>query len=81
MHATERCPPHPFGTPQNPWRRADGSVIACTEKIKVMQENMQELFQMAQDAFEDGLLMGCAEAQLRAYLQALAAGVENPYRP
>ena len=42
---------------------------------------MLELFQMALDAFEDGLLMGCAEAQLRAYLQALAAGVENPYRP
>ena len=55
--------------------------MACTEKIKVMQENMQELFQMAQDAFEDGLLMGCAEAQLRAYLQALAEGVENPYQP
>jgi hypothetical protein len=63
------------------WLDEQGRTVACTEKIKVMQENMQELFQMAQDAFEDGLLMGCAEAQLRAYLQALAAGVENPYRP
>ncbi|MFD1243776.1 hypothetical protein [Paralysiella testudinis] len=62
------------------WLDEQGRTVACTEKIKVMQENMQELFQMAQDAFEDGLLMGCAEAQLRAYLQALAAGVENPYR-
>ena len=62
------------------WLDEQGQTVACTEKIKVMQENMQELFQMAQDAFEDGLLMGCAEAQLRAYLQALAAGVENPYR-
>ena len=63
------------------WLDEQGRTVACTEKIKVMQENMQELFQMAQDAFEDGLLMGCAEAQLRAYLQALAAGVENACRP
>ena len=63
------------------WLDEQGRTVACTEKIKVMQENMQELFQMAQDAFEDGLLMGCAEAQLRAYLLSLAAGVENPYRP
>ena len=63
------------------WLDEQGHTVACTEKIKVMQENMQELFQMAQDAFEDGLLMGCAEAQLRAYLQALAEDVENPYQP
>lgn len=70
-----------MGMPAMPvWLDEQGRTVACTEKIKVMQENMQELFQTAQDAFEDGLLMGCAEAQLRAYLQALAAGVENPYR-
>lgn len=63
------------------WREDDGTVVACTEKIKVMEQNMQELFQAAQDAFEDGLLMGCSEAQLRDYLQRLAAAVENPYRP
>ena len=63
------------------WLDEQGRTVACTEKIKVMQENMQELFQMAQDAFEDGLLMGCVEAQLRADMQALAAGVENSYGP
>ncbi len=62
------------------WRDETGETVACTEKIKVMQENMQELFQTAQDAFEDGLLMGCAENQLRDYLQQLIAGLDNPYR-
>lgn len=62
------------------WRDEMGETVACTEKIKVMQENMQELFQTAQDAFEDGLLMGCAENQLRDYLQQLIAGLDNPYR-
>ena len=30
--------------------------------------------------FEDALLMGCGEEQLRDYLTQLVAGVDNPYR-
>ena len=41
------------------WHDADGNTVACVEKIKVMRENLEELAQMAQDAFEDALLMGC----------------------
>ena len=63
------------------WYGDDGSIVSCTEKVKVMNENMSELFQLAQDAFEDALLMGCGEAQLREYLAALVAGVDNPYQP
>ena len=62
------------------WFSDDGSPVSCTEKIKVMNQNMAELYQAAQDAFEDALLMGCSEAQLRDYLQQLVAGVENPYQ-
>ena len=62
------------------WYGDDGDIVSCTEKIKVMTENMQELYQTAQDAFEHALLMGCGEAQLRDYLQALVAGLENPYK-
>ncbi len=62
------------------WYGDNGDIISCTEKIKVMSENMTELFQLAQDAFEDALLMGCGEAQLREYLAQLVAGVDNPYK-
>ena len=62
------------------WFSDDGSPVSCTEKIKVMNQNMAELYQAAQDAFEDALLMGCSETQLRDYLQQLIAGVENPYQ-
>ncbi|MCG6504858.1 hypothetical protein OP500_07595 [Kingella sp. SNUBH-2017] len=62
------------------WYGDDGEIVSCTEKIKVMEQNMGELFQAAQDAFEDGLLMGCSERQLREYLAALMAAVDNPYR-
>lgn len=62
------------------WYGDNGDIVSCTEKIKVMSENMTELFQLAQDAFEDALLMGCGEAQLREYLVQLVAGVDNPYK-
>ena len=61
------------------WKRPDGSVVACTEKIKVLRENIEELRQMAQDAFEDALLMECEESQIRTVFQEVIAGLENPY--
>lgn len=61
------------------WKRPDGSIVACTEKIKVLRENLEELRQMAQDAFEDALLMECEENQIRTVFQELIAGLENPY--
>lgn len=61
------------------WRSDSGQAIACLEKIKVLNENVDELRQMAQDALEDGLLMGCSEAQLRAAFHALIDSLVNPY--
>lgn len=62
------------------WKRPDGSVVACTEKIKVLQQNLEELRQIAQDAFEDALLMECEEAQVRQVFLDLIQSLENPYR-
>ena len=62
------------------WKRPDGSNVACTEKIKVLQQNLDELRQMAQDAFEDALLMECDEAQIRAVFRELIESLENPYK-
>ncbi len=61
------------------WHDKHGQTVACTEKVKVMQENMCELHQIAQDAFEDALLMGCDEAQVRAFLCQMISDLENPY--
>ena len=35
------------------WLKDDGSVVSCFEKVKVMEENLNEIRQMAQDAFEE----------------------------
>lgn len=62
------------------WVRDDGSVVSCTEKIKVMKENLDELKQIAQDALEDGLLMEVSEQQLRETLHLMVENLINPYQ-
>lgn len=61
------------------WRQVDGSAIACEEKLKVLNENLAELRQICQDAFEDALLMGCDEAQVRQVFANVIGGMFNPY--
>ena len=62
------------------WMRADNSIVSCTEKIKVMKENFDELKQLAQDAFEDGLIMEVSEKQLKETLQKLINDLNNPLK-
>ena len=61
------------------WRQPDGEPLSCVEKIKVLNENLEEIRELAQDALEDGILMGCDEAQLRRVLADMMASLENPY--
>jgi hypothetical protein len=61
------------------WRTDEGRPIACLEKIKVLNENYAELRQIAQDALEDALLLGCSEAQIRTALHALIDALHSPY--
>lgn len=61
------------------WQDSSGKLIACTEKIKVLNENLDELRQVAQDALEDGILMGCCERQLRDTLAEAVEHLVNPY--
>lgn len=61
------------------WIRDDKSIVACTEKIRVMKENFDEIQQITQDAFEDGLLMEVSETQMRAVLHQMVDELINPY--
>ena len=62
------------------WIREDKSVVSCTEKIKVMKENFDELKQLAQDAFEDGLLMEVSDEQLKITLHKLVDELQSPIK-
>ena len=62
------------------WRQPDGNPVSCVEKIKVLNQNLDEIRQLAQDALEDAILMGCDEGQVRSVLQRLVEDLQNPYR-
>jgi hypothetical protein len=72
-------PATPSFDPPAVWRRADGTVISCVEKIKVLNENLAELRQMAQDAFEDALLLECPEGVVRQELHRLVDSLVDPW--
>jgi hypothetical protein len=61
------------------WLDPNGKALSCVEKIKVLNENIEEIRQLAQDALEDAILMGGDEAQFRTVMADLVAALENPY--
>ena len=61
------------------WRQPDGQPVSCRDKIQVLNENLDEIREMAQDALEDAILMGCDEGQVRSVLHGLMDSLQNPY--
>lgn len=53
------------------WRQSDGKPVSCLEKIKVLNQNIQEIETLCADALEDGTLMGCDPDQIKAALHAI----------
>lgn len=60
------------------WYQPDGNPVACKEKIKLLEENRQEIQQNLQDVFEDALLMGVDEIQMRKILKAMVDQLRSP---
>jgi hypothetical protein len=66
--------------PPPAWPGADGTPLACREKLKVLAENHREAAQVLRDAFEDAVLMGVDEAAMRRILADLVAALPSPRR-
>ena len=54
--------------------------MSCREKIRTLEENHAELHQVMQDAFEDAVLMGVDEAEMRRILAGMVDGLVSPRR-
>ncbi len=67
------------GTPPV-WRQADGKPVSCLEKIKVLNQNIQEIETLCADALEDGVLMGCDSEQIKQALHELIDGLAAPHQ-
>ena len=62
------------------WVTPQGEKLSCVEKIKVLNENLEEINVLVQEALEDAVLMGCDEAQFRQVIQNIAQAIVNPYK-
>ena len=60
------------------WHGTDGKPVSCLEKIKVLNQNLEEIRQLCADAVEDAVLMGCDRDQIRAVLRDLVDSLERP---
>lgn len=66
--------------PPKTWNYPDGSVISCTEKVKVLEENWQEVKALLQDVLDDAVLMGCTKAQVKNEYKRLIDELECAYQ-
>lgn len=66
--------------PPKEWKKADGSTVACTEKVKVLNENWNDLQEALQDALDDAILMGCTQSQFKAEYHRLIESLLPGYR-
>jgi hypothetical protein len=66
--------------PPATWPGADGAPLSCREKLKVLAENHREAAQVLRDTFEDAVLMGVEEGEMRRILTDLVAALPSPKR-
>lgn len=60
------------------WPGADGQPVSCREKLKMLAENHAEAVQVLRDVFEDAVLMGVDEAEMRRILAGLVMALPSP---
>ena len=68
--------PEKFAPPL--WQGPDGKPVSCLEKIKVLNQNLEEIRQLCADAVEDAVLMGCDPEQIRTVLRHLVDSLDQP---
>ena len=73
-----RVPKAPPGT-SPVLRQSEGKPVSCLEKIKVLNQNIQEIETLCADALEDGVLMGCDADQIKQALHELIDGLAAPH--
>lgn len=61
------------------WRKPSGAPVSCVEKIKVLNENLAELRNLAQETLDDALLLGCSKKQARQILRDMLNELDSPY--
>ncbi len=62
------------------WQQPDGEPVSCIEKLKVLNENLEEIEGLCREALEDAVLMGCDERQVREVLAKIVRNILPPFK-
>ena len=58
------------------WYSKDRKIISCDETNKVLNENHSEVHNLIQNAFDDAILMGCDEEDIKEKIINLVNNLE-----
>ena len=59
------------------WIGKDNKKISCKEKIKLMQNNLDEFQEMLNDIYDEAVLMGIDENQFKKVLLDIIRNMKN----
>lgn len=59
------------------WIGRDGMPMTCEEKIALLNDNLQEIHELCQYAFEEAVQVGCSEEFMRIVLQDLVTTLKR----
>ena len=71
-------PPRPAAP--TAWKGPGGEVIACAEKVKVLEENWNDILSMLQEALDDAVLMGVSQEQFKREYARMVGSLESGYK-
>ena len=62
------------------WIDKDKKIISCIETNKVLNENFLEVYNILQNALDDGILMGCDEDEFKKKISDLIKNIDFSYK-
>ena len=65
---------------KNVWKTKDDEVVSCEEKVKVLNENYEEIKTVVQNSFDDAILMGCDEDDFKLKIIDLIKELDFSYK-
>ena len=62
------------------WKTKDDEIVSCEEKVKVLNENYDEIKTIIQNSFDDAILMGCDEDDFKKKIYDLIKNIDFSYK-
>ena len=62
------------------WKTKDDEIVSCEEKVKVLNENYDEIKTIIQNSLDDAILMGCDEDDFKKKISDLIKNIDFSYK-